>query len=98
MRPCMGLHRFRLWTLMLAVAVVGALLGYGVQRARYLRLADLHRIQASRAMADTRPQGLAIRVVRMTPRAVWHLELARKYERVARYPWLPVPPDPPEPQ
>ncbi len=25
-------------------------------------------------------------------------ELARKYERAARYPWLPVEPDPPEPQ
>ena len=24
--------------------------------------------------------------------------LRRKYERAARYPWLPVPPDPPEPE
>jgi hypothetical protein len=25
-------------------------------------------------------------------------DLARKYERAARYPWLPVEPDPPEPE
>lgn len=28
----------------------------------------------------------------------YHSQLARKYERAARYPWLPVEPDPPEPE
>jgi hypothetical protein len=27
-----------------------------------------------------------------------HLRLKDKYERAARYPWLPVDPDPPEPK
>ena len=27
----------------------------------------------------------------------YHTRMARKYERTARYPWLPVAPDPPEP-
>jgi hypothetical protein len=30
-------------------------------------------------------------------RGRFHLRLAAKYERAARYPWLPVAPDPPEP-
>ena len=34
---------------------------------------------------------------RMTDRADHHASLARKYEHAARYPWLPVEPDPPEP-
>jgi hypothetical protein len=35
---------------------------------------------------------------RMMDRADHHASLARKYERAARYPWLPVEPDPPEPE
>ena len=34
---------------------------------------------------------------RMMDRADHHESLARKYERAARQPWLPVEPDPPEP-
>ena len=34
---------------------------------------------------------------RMMDRADHHASLARKYEHAARYPWLPVEPDPPEP-
>ncbi len=35
---------------------------------------------------------------RMMDRAEHHESLARKYEQAARYPWLPVEPDPPEPE
>jgi hypothetical protein len=35
---------------------------------------------------------------RMIDRADHHASLARKYEDAARYPWLPVEPDPPEPE
>jgi hypothetical protein len=34
----------------------------------------------------------------ITPRLAYHATMARKYERAARYPWLPVEPDPPEPE
>ena len=34
---------------------------------------------------------------RMTDRADHHAAMARKYEHAARYPWLLVEPDPPEP-
>jgi hypothetical protein len=27
----------------------------------------------------------------------YHSEMAEKYKRAARYPWMPVSPDPPEP-
>ena len=33
-----------------------------------------------------------------TRRAAYHASLKRKYERAARYPWLPVEPDPPPPK
>jgi hypothetical protein len=29
---------------------------------------------------------------------IWHNKLRIKYQRAARYPWLPVAPDPPEPK
>lgn len=29
---------------------------------------------------------------------VWHAEMAQKYQYAARYPWLPVEPDPREPE
>jgi hypothetical protein len=35
---------------------------------------------------------------RMMDRADHHASLARKYEHAALYPWLPVEPDPPEPE
>jgi hypothetical protein len=28
----------------------------------------------------------------------WHTQMAEKYRRAARYPWLPVEPDPPKPE
>ena len=34
---------------------------------------------------------------RMMDRANHHAAMAHKYEHAARYPWLPVKPDPPEP-
>jgi hypothetical protein len=34
---------------------------------------------------------------RMMDRANHHTAMAHKYEHAARYPWLPVEPDPPEP-
>ncbi len=36
--------------------------------------------------------------IRRTPRSRHYQAMARKYERAARYPWLPVAPDPPEPK
>jgi hypothetical protein len=38
------------------------------------------------------------RVARGEQMAAFHRRLRIKYERAARYPWLPVDPDPPEPE
>lgn len=37
-------------------------------------------------------------IARDRARAAWHERLRLTYERAARYPWLPGPPDPPEPE
>jgi hypothetical protein len=37
-------------------------------------------------------------VSKLTALRQYYERLAAKYRRVARYPWLPVPPDPPEPE
>jgi hypothetical protein len=42
--------------------------------------------------------GIAAIAFRNRENAAWHGALKRKYERAARYPWLPVAPDPPEPE
>ena len=58
---------------------------------------------ASAALAP--PSSTEVRTFRPTAdagvakaRAAHHAALRSKYERAARYPWLPVEPDPPEPE
>lgn len=36
--------------------------------------------------------------VTSTPNGQWHEAMRRKYDYYGRHPWLPVPPDPPEPR
>jgi hypothetical protein len=132
--------RFTIRRMMVAVAVVGASLGFIQLR----RLAKNHDVRAAhharqeaalRACLDTvreevddggyrltfdegtvfasgvtskapLPFGLPGRGVEGAYRtrdgwsrlAAWRGELRRKYERLARYPWLPVAPDPPIPE
>jgi hypothetical protein len=48
-----------------------------------------------------RPDGSRLpfeEVLRVYKGNAWHRGLAAKYERAARYPWLPVAPDPLEPE
>jgi hypothetical protein len=43
--------------------------------------------------------GQMVRAMLRSPRlAAYHADLRRKYEHAARYPWLFVEPDPPEPE
>jgi hypothetical protein len=99
--------RFTIGRLMFAVAVVGLLLGaiVGVEnrRRRFLALASIHRAkmiaweevgssEASRERFDISGRKVSLEADR------WHSQMAEKYKRAAERPWLPVEPDPPEPE
>jgi len=43
-------------------------------------------------------QGLPVDLDKVRLRALYFQRMRRKYERAAKYPWLPVAPDPPEPK
>jgi hypothetical protein len=125
------LPRFRLRTLMIAVAavaVIGAGTIYGRARIRQVQAAQ-HTARAMRwrnaeAIASeglTRVDQYALNardagdvvefadwsaraklwladIVRYRKLAEHYQRLGEKYDRAARYPWLPVPPDPPPPE
>jgi len=85
--------RFRIRTLMIAVAVAGAALGAWIwierRRTEFIERAAAH-------------QRWVIVGCRVVPRwalrkSDYHEALAGKYRAAARRPWLPVPPDPPPP-
>jgi hypothetical protein len=85
---CLPRPRFTVRTLMIAVAIVAvaAAIAVGLRRRsqRFMRLAYDHE-----DMSYTRPGD---------PVASYHDRLSWKYQQAARYPWLSVPPDPPEPE
>jgi hypothetical protein len=83
---------------MIAVAIVGLILG-AVSTHRSFRLwntADAHweRSLSFRVVGTNQHPDLS----RRHRRYEYHLWLAVKYAEAARYPWLPVEPDPPEPK
>src|SRR5262245_54046984 len=106
----MRLPRFRLRTLMIAVAVVAMAFGGRdlLHRARERR-AEVQRLVAIEMVAQWK-----LRIATATPEdsgPYSHEDLPRlrqlvdrikryreDYERAALYPWLPLPPDPQEPK
>src|SRR5215813_6576698 len=103
----------RRWMIVVAAgAVVGASARLATLRARFLLIArwraedaidarDLAKFWDDHAAQDTRSaEGSAYaRAVAASARAraAWNDRMKRKYEQAARYPWLPVEPDPPPP-
>ncbi len=95
----MKLPRIRITVrrLMVVVAMVGALLGTLIAvRASRVRQANQHRL-LSTTREQRRLHGTSIPDSTWTAKKLWHAEMSNKYERAARSPWLPVGPDPPEP-
>ena len=97
--------RFTVRRMMVAVAIVGATVAFGERRRRdFSALAEYHRAQQVVKVAcskggfisEKRGGGMATDVDERAD--AWHRVLEPKYRYAARYPWLPVPPDPPEPQ
>jgi hypothetical protein len=90
---------------MVLVAIAGLAMAVAIMARRSSEFRDLAEQQAdaeqmSLAYADDArgAGGDAQRVARGEQMAAYHRGLRLKYERVARYPWLPVVPDPPVPE
>jgi hypothetical protein len=105
----MRLPKFRIRTVMIAVAVLAIALGglaglqqLGQRMQRFRALARNHRQQG--IVNRLRLEGLVAHqaakadIERYRTRADYHDALNRKYEYAARHPWLPVSSDPPEPR
>jgi hypothetical protein len=86
--------------MMAAVAVAALPFGAAAlwrRAGEYRELADLHLQQREMVVtASGVPPEEARRIIRA--RDAYHEAMFRKYDRVARYPFLPVAPDPPEPE
>ena len=71
---------------------------HALREGIFRRQADLER----RARLSSLPVDLCgqqARYIALIPTFVeYHAELRRKYEYAARYPWLPIEPDPPKPE
>ncbi len=84
--------RFTLRRMMIAVAIVAILLGLA-EMTRRRRAAFREKSTAIRWSEYVEGHG------KRRPEIAEHYRrMAEKYERAARYPWLPVAPDPPEPE
>ena len=90
--------------LMVAVAIVGLVLGalvyLGRRSSRFRQMSWVH----ERAMADGATEAAKLkrrgdpRASLAYDRANFHQAMRLKYFHAARSPWLPVGPDPPEPE
>ena len=97
--------RFTVRRLMVAVAIAGLIWGSGLfilRRSERFRWLERHHDMRTSHHIITTPYYTALWNgvgERVSPgKARWHVEMARKYDFAARFPFLPVPPDPPEPE
>ena len=104
----------RRWMIAVAVVAIllGAGLETGRRSFRFARLSDCHSNAALECFhalmtlggwpppQDPSPAelGRVRNLYRVRALVHYHSALTQKYERAARYPWLPVAPDPPEPE
>ncbi len=88
--------RFTVRRLMVAVAIIGSALGITIERRERFRwIAVHHRAAVPQHIPGIKPLGMEDKDWRLIE---WHESMARKYEHAARYPWLPVATDQPEPR
>jgi hypothetical protein len=81
---------------MVAVAIIGSALGITIERhERFRWIAVRHRAEVPKRIPRIKPFGMEDKVWRLIE---WQESMARKYEHAARYPWLLVAPDSPEPR
>jgi hypothetical protein len=91
--------QFTVRQLMVAVAIAGIVLGVTIERHnRFRKIAAHHQAEFKKILSGlpfhfSGDSSLDPKMRRLE----WHEPMRLKYERAARYPWLPVGPDPPEP-
>lgn len=97
----MWMPRFRIWMLMIAVALAG--IGMACARLSPRRQEFAWKAQYNFNVANSIESG-GIGCVRYEPKAEYtkrvasyHRRLHLKYAHATRYPWLPIKPDPPNP-
>ncbi len=93
----------RLTIIAMSMTLMLAACGYTrLRSARFHQIAGFHlrRCVAGYAKADRmKDRGISTGMSEHLARiADHHLSLVEKYSQAARYPWLPVAPDPPEPE
>jgi hypothetical protein len=93
--------RFTVRRMMVAVFVVATLFGLGVElirrRERFFQISEKHigpaGVEGTLVITDEGPAYIGLK----TEKGRWHEFMRRKYDYYGHHPWLPVPPDPPEP-
>ncbi len=96
--------RFTLLRLMMAVCVMAVVFGLWGRREHFLDRARHYADASLVPVSDPPPAGTDAlqkweREQERQRKRIEHFDRLRlKYERAARYPWLPVVPDPPEPE
>lgn len=97
----MRLPRFRIRTLMVAVAIAALAIGSWAiverRRGRFLQIASYHK-DRSVSIRAVDYLGMSDEAqTQWTDIENWHIQMTEKYEKAARIPWLPVGTDPPPP-
>jgi hypothetical protein len=97
----------RLWMLMASIAVVAGLIAYGQysqrlakdyeEKARWFAFHNWSRVAMPPLMRASDDDRAKMRSQDARRRQYW-ARMEAKYRWAARYPWIPVLPDPPEPK
>ena len=98
--------RYTVRRMMVVVLIVAIMLAIHVtlqrRRVRFEQLSRYHiqsiRIESSCSWAPYEPEESDVLSDKALWQAIWHAKLSRKYSEAARRPWLPVSPDPPQPE
>jgi hypothetical protein len=88
--PRMTTRRWMVAMVIVAVALEGTM----ERRNRFRKITDYHRAESKKLAS--RLKCFAMTELDWQP-IEWHEWMRLKYDRAARYPWLPLEPDPPRP-
>ncbi len=94
--------RFTVRRLMVAVAIVAVVLGVGIElelrHRRFDSISSEYNLMSLLYAFDVKYRPDAWGQAHAARQFAWHKAMSEKYRRAARYPFLPVPADPPKPE